>query len=215
MSCDGSTTSARRGSGSLRELPHPVMGLSGGERLYLAGDRPKALFRLQRGMLRLVRTKPDGHSVTLRHVLPGDVFGEEAVTGQARHTGAVAALPTILEVIDPRDADLMQVVASLVEQAGRMMSLGYDLHVGNLRKRVARYLLRLADTPLATRDAEGRCVLHVTHAMVAEGTGSIRESASQELSNLRREGLIRTAYREIALLDEQELDGIAHESLLD
>ena len=106
-------------------------------------------------------------------------------------------------------------VASLVEQTGRMMSLGYDLHVGNLRKRVARYLLRLADTPLTTQDVEGHRVLQVTHALVAEGTDSIRESVSQELPNLRREGLIRTASRGIALLDEQELDEIVHEPLLD
>jgi CRP-like cAMP-binding protein len=49
------------------------------EVVYRAGDRTDAIYRLEHGLVRIIEILPDGRQLTLRHILPGDYFGEEAL----------------------------------------------------------------------------------------------------------------------------------------
>jgi len=91
-----------------------------------------------------------------------------------------------------------------------LMDYEYHLQTGDLRQRVARYLLTLAETPLATRDARGRPAISATHELIAEGTASTRESVSKIITELRADGLIASGYRNVTLLDAEGLDLISH-----
>ena len=53
------------------------------ETIYLRGEEARTLYRLEEGLVRVVELLPDGRLITLRHVLPGDYFGEEALEGTA------------------------------------------------------------------------------------------------------------------------------------
>jgi CRP-like cAMP-binding protein len=89
------------------------------------------------------------------------------------------------------------------------MSFEVHLQSGDLRQRVVRYLLELADTPLGAEDAENRLYVRATHELLAEGSGSTRESVSKIVTELREAGLIETGYRHITLLDLDGLKGIS------
>ena len=195
------------------ERRNPNLTLSTGQALYLEGDASQALFRLKEGLLRLMRIKPDGRSITLRHVLPGDLFGEEVLIGATRFADAHAATDAVIEVIDTRHVqhEAMTVLSSLVDQTQRLMNHEYHVQVGDLRTRVARYLCRLRETPLASRDDQGRWQISASHELIAEGTSSTRESVSKELSELRYANLIATGYRNITLLDLDGLDDVAND----
>jgi CRP/FNR family transcriptional regulator, LitR-dependent transcriptional activator len=106
-------------------------------------------------------------------------------------------------------ADLMTITRSLSHQMQRQMDYGYHLQTGDLRQRVARYLLKLADTPLARRDPAGRPMISATHELVAEGTASTRESVSKIITELRADGLIESGYRSITIVDRDELEGVS------
>ena len=78
-----------------------------------------------------------------------------------------------------------------------------------MRQRVARYLLVLAQTPLASAEGDGTLRVAATHELIAEGTASTREGVSKIITELRQGGLIASGYRSIALLDMGGLELLA------
>lgn len=185
-----------------------VIRLAPRQPLFHEGDRPESCYRVKSGLIRLMRIKPDGRSVTLRHVLPGDLFGEEVFIGAARYADAEAATDTEVEVFDSRHlggADAVQIVHSLVEQTKRLLNDEYDFQVGYLRERIARYLCKLLRTPLGRREEDGRWQIFASHELIAEGTASTRESVSKELADMRHDGIIDTGYRCISITDARAL----------
>ena len=193
--------------------------LSKGEPLYHEGDGATTLFRVRSGLIRLLRIKPDGRSVTLRHVLPGDLFGEEVFIGAQRFADAQAATEAVIELIDPEAVDpanVVSVVESLVEQTKRILNDEYDFQVGFLRERIARYLLKLLRTPLARKNELGQWCVYASHELIAEGTASTRESVSKELAEMRQDSILDTGYRCIAIVDARTLralgdpEGVLH-----
>ena len=118
----------------------------------------------------------------------------------------------LLFKIDPKlinHSDLMTITQSLSRQMQRLMDYEYHLQTGDLRQRVARYLISLSETPLAAENADGYMVVSATHELIAEGTASTRESVSKIITELRSEGLIESGYRSIVLLQPDELDEIS------
>ncbi len=203
---------ATRENEAMMTAPHQTFTYQRRQTLYHSGDPAQSVFRVRDGLVRIARMTPEGRILTVRHVLPGDFFGEEAFMDGTREEIAEALTTAQIEAIDPaliNHADLMTITRSLSHQMQRQMDYGYHLQTGDLRQRVARYLLKLADTPLARRDAMGRPVISATHELVAEGTASTRESVSKIITELRAEGLIESGYRSITLVDREELDAIA------
>jgi CRP-like cAMP-binding protein len=207
-------------------IPHtdpvnPVDGLPQGQlltfkrkqALYHHGDAATSIYRVRSGLVRITRMTPEGRILTVRHVMPDDIFGEEAFMSGKREEMAEALTNTEIEAIDPSRIggdDLMTITRSLSQQMQRLMDYEYHLQTGDLRQRVSRYLLTLADTPLATQDGRGRPAISATHELIAEGTASTRESVSKIITELRAEGLIESGYRNITLVDAPGLDDIAH-----
>ena len=183
--------------------------------LYHNGDLAQSVFRVRDGLVRITRMTPEGRTLTVRHVLPGDFFGEEALRHDTREEIAEALTSTKIEAIDPgkiAHEDLMTITQSLSLQMHRLMDYEYHLQTGDLRQRVSRYLLRLASTPLTREDELGRKVVLATHELIAEGTASTRESVSKIITELRAEGLIESGYRSVVLISIKELTIIADDT---
>jgi CRP/FNR family transcriptional regulator, LitR-dependent transcriptional activator len=180
--------------------------------LYHNGDPARSVFRVRDGLVRITRMTPEGRVMTVRHVLPGDFFGEEAFMDGNREEIAEALTTAQIEAIDPamiNHSDLMEITRSLSHQMQRLMDYEYHLQTGDLRQRVARYLLELSRTPLARTDDLGRPVISATHELLAEGTASTRESVSKIITDLRQDGFIESGYRSITLVDLDELQRTA------
>lgn len=186
----------------------PQVRLAPRQPLFHEGDGPESFYRVKSGLIRLMRIKPDGRSVTLRHVLPGDLFGEEIFIGARRFADAEAATEAVVEVFDARDLrdhSVLGVVHSLVTQTKRLLNDEYDFQVGYLRERIARYLCKLIKTPLAERAGDSSWQICASHELLAEGTASTRESVSKELADMRHDGIIDTGYRCISISDLRAL----------
>ncbi len=180
--------------------------------LYHNGDPAQSVFRVKDGLIRITRMTPEGRILTVRHVMPGDFFGEEAFMNTKREEIAEALTNAQIEAIDPQminHGDLMTITQSLSKQMQRLMDYEYHLQTGDLRQRVARYLMKLSETPLASQDENSRTMISATHELIAEGTASTRESVSKIITELRSEGLIESGYRCIVLLMPDGLDDIA------
>lgn len=195
------------------EAPSQTLKFQRKQTLYHNGDPAQSVFRVRDGLIRITRMTPEGRILTVRHVMPGDFFGEEAFTAGKREEIAEALTSAQIEAIDPQminHSDLMTITQSLSLQMQRLMDYEYHLQTGDLRQRVARYLMKLSETPLASANEEGYMVVSATHELIAEGTASTRESVSKIITELRGEDLIESGYRSIVLLRPDDLDEIAH-----
>jgi CRP-like cAMP-binding protein len=194
------------------EAPSQTLRFQRKQTLYHNGDPAQSLFRVRDGLVRITRMTPEGRLLTVRHVMPGDFFGEEAFNSGYREEVAEALTSTQIEAIDPKligQSDLMTITQSLSRQMRRLIDYEYHLQTGDLRQRVSRYLLSLSETPLASFDEVGRKVVSATHELIAEGTASTRESVSKIITELRADGLISSGYRTIVLLQPEELEDIS------
>ena len=192
--------------------PSQSLRLSRKQSLFHPGDPSRSIFRVQKGLIRITKMTPEGKTLTVRHLEPGDFFGEEALNGENRADLAEALTSAQIEAIDPdliNGGDLMIITRSISAQMKRLMDYEYHLQTGELRERVSRYLLQLASTPLAIENEHNQIMVSATHELLAEGTASTRESVSKIVSELREDGLIDTGYRNIIILDKEELEMIA------
>lgn len=202
----------KQGPNAALEAPSQPLRFQRKQTLYHNGDPAQSVFRVREGLIRITRMTPEGRILTVRHVMPGDFFGEEAFMDGRREEMAEALTPAQVDAIDPKlinHHDLMTITQSLSVQMQRLMDYEYHLQTGDLRQRVARYLLKLSETPLAAEDESGRIVVSATHELIAEGTASTRESVSKIITELRSEGLIESGYRSIVLLQADELEEIS------
>jgi CRP/FNR family transcriptional regulator, LitR-dependent transcriptional activator len=198
---------------SMLDAPSQTLSFQRKQTLYHNGDLAQSVFRVRDGLIRITRMTPEGRILTVRHVMPGDFFGEEAFMSGRRSEIAEALTNAQIEAVDPEminHSDLMTITQSLSHQMQRLMDYEYHLQTGDLRQRVARYLMKLAETPLSTTNDAGYSVISATHELIAEGTASTRESVSKIITELRSESLIESGYRSIVLLDTDSLDDIAH-----
>jgi CRP-like cAMP-binding protein len=180
--------------------------------LYHTGDPAQSVFRVCDGLVRLIRMTPEGKIMTVRHVMPGDFFGEEAFVGGKREEVAEVLIRTQIEAIDPQFinfGDLLTITHSLSKQIQHIMDYQYHLQTGDLYQRVSRYLMKLSETPLCTFDEENCPVVSATHELIAEGTASARESVSKIINELRVDGLIESGYRSVVLLNVPYLRSIS------
>jgi CRP-like cAMP-binding protein len=194
------------------EAPTQTLSFHRKQTLYHSGDPAQSVFRVRDGLMRITRMTPEGRVLTVRHVMPGDFFGEEAFMHGNREEIAEALTNAQIEAIDPEminHGDLMTITQSLSKQMQRLMDYEYHLQTGDLRQRVARYLINLSDTPLAVEDESSRHIISATHELIAEGTASTRESVSKIITELRSEGLIESGYRSITILNPLQLQTIA------
>jgi CRP/FNR family transcriptional regulator, LitR-dependent transcriptional activator len=189
-------------SNSLRTAPQ--LRVSKGSPVYLEGDPSESLFRLTAGMARVTKLSPNGRTVVVRHVLPGDYFGEESLNSQIHTVEAHALTDLTLEMLSPAVTDpsmLIQVTKNLSEQLARIMKFETHLQLGELPERIARYLLELLRTPLCETDALGRQSLRISQEVIAQGVNGTRESTAKILKQLRQAGLIEIEYRRTILID--------------
>jgi CRP/FNR family transcriptional regulator, LitR-dependent transcriptional activator len=190
----------------------PILRVAAGQPVYLEGDLVAGLFRLRDGVARMTKLTPGGRTVTVRHVLPGDYFGEEVFCRPER-SGEVQALTDLaIEMMPPTVSDLatlMQVSRSISEQLLRTQHFHEHLQLGEVPERIARYLLELVATPLLERDSHERPLLRISHEFIAQGTGASRETTSKVLAELRAEGFLETGYRSVTLVDMTALTRLA------
>jgi CRP-like cAMP-binding protein len=178
------------------------------EVIYRAGDRAEALYQLERGLVRITEILPDGRQLTLRHVLPGEFFGEEALSRKHYRYTAEALTEASIEATDPlhlAHEELARIASSLARQMAQVQAYETHLQWGELRSRICRYLLYLSRTASRGQDAKGIYVT-ASHEEIADATASTRESVSKLLSDLRHEGILDTGYRKIYLMDPKALE---------
>ncbi len=185
--------------------------LAAGEVLFRERDRSDSVFECTSGRLKLVVAGGHGHEMLLDLVLPGDVFGEQAVLdGLGRDATAVASVAsTVFEVSGSDYAAAVARSGDMARQSLRRMSRVLRHATARicadetefLTERMAHLLVELANRFAGDDFVAGPVTVPITQQELANWLGATRESIARALRQLRADGLVRTERGRFTVLD--------------
>ncbi len=164
--------------------------LAAGELLFRQGDPAAAIYRVERGRLRLIRRTVDDHLVILHTARRGEFFTEAALFAETYHCDAVAAAPSRVrvypkpKVMEALRADPALAEAFMARLARQLHDLRARMELRNIRsarERVLQYLRLCA--------GHGRTIVIDGQLQdIAAEIGMTREALYRTLAVLEAEG---------------------------
>jgi len=186
-----------------------------GDLLYTPGDLANAVFVIESGRVKIVRSSASGSESIVGIRYPGDVFGELTwMTVESRRTTSAVALDP--GVVHRLDAALFEARLRADAALGASFARGAAQRLAAIEReltelagksvpgRLVDVLGRLA-AEHGVHEADGtlRIALSLTHKDLADLIGTSRETLTKELGVLADVGLLRVAHRTIVLLQPQ------------
>jgi CRP/FNR family transcriptional regulator, anaerobic regulatory protein len=160
------------------------------------------------GEIRVARGSPQGRSLELYRVSPGElcvvstscVFGRHAMVAHG-----IAARPTRLVVLSPPGFD-----AWCAQESFRRFVFGvFAERLADLMALVEAVAFQRLDQRLATALLGHGVAVHASHQALADQLGTVREIVTRLLRQFERAGWVRLARERIELLDAAALRGLA------
>ena len=192
-----------------------------GAYFFYEGDPAAVLYVLHEGRVKFTQVTAEGHSVLLRVIGPGELFGTVAALGDARHpaSGQAVTASSALAWNSATIRRLMEQHPRLALNALRFLSLRVaefqdryrELATQRVERRVANALLRLIMQ--IGRPVEGGILIDLTLSRqdIAEMTGTTLFTASRIMSSWEAQGLVKTERARILVLDPQQVRAIAED----
>jgi CRP-like cAMP-binding protein len=169
------------------------------------------------GRVKICSRASNGREIVLNIINPGEVFGEVALLdGKARTADAIALSACELLIIDRRDfipflqahPDVtIRLLGVLCERLRRTSEQVQDLLFLDVPSRLAKTLLRLAETHGQTTPAGRRIDLKFSQRELGSLVGLTRESINKQLRGWQKRGLIRVDEGAITIRDAAALEG--------
>jgi len=172
-----------------------------GEIIFNRGDRGGGMFVVARGSVALVVIAASGNEIVLDVVRARGSFGEMAVvdggpriaTAQVREATTVVELarPDVLALVD-RNPVALAMLGALAQTVRRVDDMAADLVLLDLRGRVAKYLLRAAESarPVLPLDAHVPVDLRLSQSELAKLVGGSRQQLNRILGELTEAGAV-------------------------
>lgn len=198
------------------------MGFEAGAPIYYAGDEADRLYVVASGKVKLIRHTPGGQERVLDLLLPGDFFGTLPVMGELTYPDTAQAhtfccalsisardFQTILARFPMVSLSLLEIVSDRLRAARAML---HESTAAPVESRIASLLLRLAERAGEERDEGWLIQMPLARQDIADMLGITVETASRALSQFRKDGVIRSGRRWIAIADRDRLAAIAEQS---
>jgi CRP-like cAMP-binding protein len=187
------------------------------------GDPGDTCYVVRSGRAKVTRQHPDGRTITLTNIGPGEIFGELAMFGGEVRSATIEAIEDVEAMAILAD-DLKHALKEYPEISIKLLgALGGRLREANERltrqsfqnvsSRVAGVLAKLIETGSGTSPlgAEGEpsseIVVHSTQADLARLAGASREATSRFLASLQRAGVVTCRRGRVIVHDPQALRG--------
>lgn len=187
--------------------------------VFLEGEAPEALYILKTGKVKVLRHSTDGKDVVLRVCGPRHLLGTVAVFDGGGYPGTAQVIEECAALVIARNDCLTLVnrypvfaLAVISDLGSRLRSSAEQIRslaVERVEQRIARVLLKLAETA-GSDTAEGRVIeMPLTRQDVADMTGTTVETAIRVMSKFRRQDLIKTRRGKVVLVDIGALQEIS------
>lgn len=187
----------------------PITQYAQGTLVYSPEDPTERLFVLAEGQVSRYHLSAEGAMVVTAKLLPGALFGDMALVGEAMHGHFAEALSECV-VYELSQADVQrwllddtQVAQSLLRMMGeRVIDLEFQLQIITLKdvpQRVAATLLFVSDKLGGSRELPCR------HEDIAHFINSTRATVTKVLNTLQESGVIALRRGHITLHDKDAL----------
>jgi CRP/FNR family transcriptional regulator len=187
--------------------------------IFLEGEAPEALYIIKTGKVKVLRHSTDGKDVVLRVGGPGQLLGTVAVFDGGGYPGTAQVIEECTALVIARNDCLTLVnrypvfaLAVISDLGSRLRSSAEQIRslaVERVEQRIARVLLKLAETA-GSDSPEGRVIeMPLTRQDVADMTGTTVETAIRVMSKFRRQELIKTRRGKVVLVELAALQEIA------
>ena len=192
--------------------------LDAGEAVYHQGDIADRMFVLAAGAVKSVRLTADGGTTLLEVAGPGDYIGAVPALGSETYGDSVWTVsPTCLLGLDPAEYESVMetyptvAMATLKVVSGQLSQARQSVHMlagAPLGERLAGVVLHLADK--AGRPWKNGVLIDMPLGRddLAAMVGAASESVSRLLSAWRRDGIIDSGRKWIAVLDRPGLEAL-------
>ena len=202
-------------SGFAPELLEPFFSAGGpisykrGQVIYLQGQEPEYLYCLKSGTVKTGMFSDQGEEKLLTTYQTGSIFGEASFfDGMPRVSTAIAQTDCQVvrlshgevHALFRKDPRLALAMITYLARTVRLLSGHVDtMSFQRADKRLANLLLN---------HPEAGSLIHVTHEELASALSVSRVTVSRLLSSLAKQGLIRTGYGFLQILDVDRLGNL-------
>lgn len=190
-----------------------------GEAIYLPGDPGNTVYLLKKGRVKTVINGSSGKDITFEVLAPGEIFGElDLPDDSPRETRAEALEDSLICAMPREDFERYLVrhphlIVSLVKLIGRrfkkLQERVEDLAHRNVQARLAHFLLELSQPEGIPHGPDIHIRVQLTHQEIADVIGCTRETVTNCLGLLRKQGLIRIDHRSITIRNIERLSRLA------
>jgi len=179
--------------------------------IFFPDDACEYVYWVRSGRVKITRVADNGREIAFRHLIRGDMFGEEClINSQRRNDYAEAIAPTLLTMM--RSEDFMRVMREEIELchaiAVHLCRRALDIETVlsefvfiEVRQRVATRLWHM----YRREGRDENVALDITHQEIANLVGAARETVTNVLNALRAEGIISLGNRRIRIVNAEQL----------
>ena len=187
--------------------------------IFWEGKEAQGFYLLVSGLVKLVKSSPDGKEYIIRLVQPGETFGEAVVFAESPYPATAMALEDSQTLYFPRKAFLQHLADSPALARNMLATLSRllyhltkqleDVTLKEVSARLARYLLERC------QESHGRFApgltfeLPTTKTHLAAYLGTISETLSRTLARFKSVGAIEVEKGKITINDPQLLQNMA------
>jgi len=185
--------------------------------LYKEGNRLTGFYCVNKGIIKIYKTGPDGKEQIIRFAKPGDIIAYRSVlsnepactTAKVLEDSAACFIPSDIlpQLVKSNSAFALELVKLICQELGEANSYITDIAQKTVRERLAEVLLKLStDFGL---DEHNFLKISLTREELANIVGTATESVIRLLSEFKSEKLIELSGRKIMILNRKGLERIS------
>ena len=191
-----------------------------GQFIFREGDPADWFHIVQHGNVKCVKSNPEGREVTLKVLMPGDLFCCEASAfsgvshpgcAQSMGEGTVIKIhrKTMLEVIQRNPEAAVSIINYLSHRLRESQDNAKAFALDRAEQRVAALLVNLAERSGIQESNGIRISVRLTHQDLADMAGLTKETTSRILSRFKKDNLIAGHGKQLLILHLPRLQEMA------
>lgn len=180
-----------------------------GELIFQEGSRPRGLFCIQEGKVKIVQTGPDGKEIILHLANNANIMGHRAILGNDTYSCSAYAIEdctvcfiprnTFIELVEKNSKLAFQIIQLLARELKESEEKTTIIAQSTSREKIIKSLILLADCYGFEEDNKTLNVI-VSREELANMSGTTRETATRILSELKEEGRIELIRKKIKFI---------------
>ena len=191
-----------------------------GQFIFREGDPADWFHIVQHGNVKCVKSTPEGREVTLKVLMPGDLFCCEASAfsgdshpgcAQSMGDGTVIKIhrTAMIKVIQRNPEAAVSIINYLSHRLRESQDNAKAFALDRAEQRIAATLVNLAERSGVPEDQGLRISVRLTHQDLADMAGLTKETTSRILSRFKKDQLIAGHRKQLLILNLPRLQEMA------